>query len=42
MSSTYETIKDKRLKIVKIHAKEDIWPAFKKLLGKRVAIPVGA
>jgi len=42
MSSTYETIKDKRLKIVKIHQKEDIWPAFKKLLGKRVAIPAGS
>ncbi len=42
MSSTYETIRDKNLKIVKIHEKGDIWPAFKKLLGKRVSIPMGS
>ena len=39
MSTTYEPLADKRLKIVKIHQKEDIWPAFKKLLGKRISIP---
>ena len=42
MSTTYESIRDKRLKIVKIHQKEDIWPAFKKLLGKRIAMPMGS
>ena len=33
---SYESVSDSKLKYVKIFAKEDIWPAFKKLLGKRL------
>ena len=33
---SYESVSDTKLKSVKIFAKEDIWPAFKKLLGKRL------
>ena len=35
MSSAYQALVSRQFKIVKIHIKEDIWPAFKKLLGKR-------
>jgi uncharacterized protein len=36
LSDAYEKLSDAQLKSVKIFAKEDIWPAFKKLLGKRL------
>jgi len=36
LSDSYDSIADTRLKTVRIFAKEDIWPGFKKLLGKRL------
>lgn len=36
LSDAYEKLSDMNLKSVKIFSKEDIWPAFKKLLGKRL------
>ena len=36
LSDAYEQISDSKLKSVKIFSKEDIWPSFKKLLGKRL------
>jgi len=36
LSDAYVTVADSKLKSVKICSKEDIWPSFKKLLGKRL------
>ena len=36
LSDAYESISDSKLKSTKIFSKEDIWPSFKKLLGKRL------
>ena len=36
LSDAYNSVADMNLKSVKIFSKEDIWPAFKKLLGKRL------
>ena len=36
MSNTYSHLEDKKFKIVKIYQKQDIWPAFQSLFGKKV------
>ncbi len=40
MSTTYTHLEDKNFKIVKIYQKQDIWPAFQTLFGKK-ALAVG-